>query len=196
MQRTFIIFILLLGTVLIGFFYLEPQWQRFQSLRNDNADLQQLNSEVDALVSNLNTLGTTITNIPKENLQLLADALPQGAQGAEFLVVLERIATKNGLALKQTNIESDSSSATQASAAAQSGQPRPSGVVAQSALVGNTKALTINFHLNGSYDGFKSFLKDLEQLVRITNINELSFSAPQRVGDTVDINMKITTYYQ
>lgn len=195
MPRTFIILILLLGTILIGLFYLNPQWQRFQTLRSDNNELQQLNSEVDALISNLNTLGTTITNIPKENLQLLADALPQGAHGAEFLVVLERLATKNSLALRQTTIEgSDTSSAPSSNGTAN--QPRPSGTTAKSTPLGNTNELAINLHLNGSYDGFKNFMKDLEKLVRITNINALSFSAPQKVGDSMDINMKVTTYYQ
>lgn len=191
MPKTFLIILLIAGVVILGVFYVKPQWDTFNSLRADSQDLQSINSELDELIANLNTIGDTITKIDKNDLTRVDQTLPQGQDTANFLVTLESLAIKNGLALRRTDVAAGDNGL-----AKSSGQPKPSGSIANISSSEALKNFSVTLSVVGQYDAFKGFLRDLEKLPRIADAKEITFNAPVRQGESIEFILQVKTYYQ
>jgi len=191
MPRLFISLILLFGTIVIGLFYLGPEWRTFQNLREGLEKLTAASIELDTLAQNRDQLISRINSLPQRDLDRIEKAVPQGPQGAEFLVVLEGFALRHGLILKRVDL-----TGTKAAERGGTAQPRPSALLAQSPSTGDIiKELPVNLNVQGSYENLKTFLNDLEMNLRITDVEELSFTAPTGPGP-FDFSLKLKTYYQ
>lgn len=181
---------LTIGAVIIGYLFLYPAWQEFQSLRERNLELQQESAEFDSLIQRRDALIAEINTISKEQRELLDQTIPLGAKAAEFIVDIEAITKKRGLTLKRIDLAGSVEVKT-----AGAGQPTtsrtPIVAQAQEAIL----EFPIGISVSGSYESFKSFLQDLEKNLRITDIQDISFVAPTK-GDTLDVNLKIKTYFQ
>lgn len=190
MARIFISIILLFGAAVIGLFYLGPEWRTFQGLRGRLEELTATSIELDALAQNRDELVSQINSLSQRDLARIEKAVPQGTQGAEFLVSLEAFAVQRGLLLKRVDLASLAEAERSGSA-----QPRPSGLIAVPSAAGGVKELPISLNVQGSYQNLKAFLNDLEMNLRITDVEELSFTAPARPG-IFDFSLKLKTYYQ
>lgn len=189
MPRLLITIILIFGTVVVGLFYLAPEWQDFRSIRKDAEDLAFINEEFSALIQNRDGLIDLVNSVSKDDLRRIDRALPQGLQAAEFLVTLESLATKHGLAMRRVDI---------ASAAAQTrpstGQPRPGG--APAALPGGSiNEFPVGIVVSGGYESFKGFLFDLEKNLRLIDVQDVTFTSPEK-SSAFEIVIKAKTYYQ
>ncbi len=186
MARLFIIIILIFAAVVIGVFYLRPQWQQFQILQKESENLRNIARELDDLIQNRDALVKIINTVDKQDLQKIDHALPKGPRSAEFLVLLETLANRNNIVLRQVNFIG--------AGEPQSGQPRPGGAITAPAGIGTIKEFPVSMNVSGSYEAFKSFLRDLERSLRIIDINSVSFSASSK--DQFDFSLKGKTYYQ
>lgn len=186
MPRIFITIILIFGSIVLGAFYLRPQWQEFANLRIETEDLASVSSELDELIANRDTLIQTINSVSKDDLTRVNSALPQGVKSAEFLIMLEALANRNRVTLKQIDISSASVN--------KSGQPRPGGAIAAPAK-GTIQEFPISLSVSGSYEAFKEFLRDLESNLRLVDILEITFNSSGRAGN-LDFSLRGKTYYQ
>lgn len=189
MPRLFIALIFFFGAVILGFFYLKPEWNTFQNIRKETQALRDASAEFDELAQNRDALVQSINRVSKEDLDRINRALPQGPKSADFLVFLESSTLRDGLSLRHADL-----TATQALQAEIKGQPKPGGV----ALVekrGSIRELPLELDVNGSYESFKAFLKDLETNLPLVDVQTISFSAANR-GETADFSIKAKTYYQ
>ena len=185
MPKLFITIILISGSLLIGLFYLRPQWQQFGALRQEAENLRNISAELDELIQNRDALTKIVNTVPKTDLGKIDLALPSGPRSAEFLTLLEALAQKNRVALKQVNLTEPSLEAR--------GQPRPGGTVSMPGA--NTfRELPTTLNASGSYESFKSFLKDLERNLRIIDVESISFSGGG--NNQLDFNIRGKTYYQ
>ena len=103
--RTLFIAFLLFGTVIIGALYLRPAWQEFQTLRQKIEKLEGLSAELDDLIANKDELFSKMTAISKKDLDRFDTAIPRGPKAADYLVGLEAIAVKNGVALRSVDLQ-------------------------------------------------------------------------------------------
>lgn len=186
MPKLFITLILISGAVLVGAFYLRPQWQEFKLLRQETENLRNLSSELDELMQNRDALIQTLNSVSREDLRRIDLALPQGARSAEMLALLEVLAQKNNVLLRQVDLVEES-------AAGKGGQPRPGGI-STPAPSGPYQELPVTLSVLSPYEAFKSFLDDLENNLRIIDVTGLSFTASGR--NQFDFTIKAKTYYQ
>lgn len=180
--------LLLSGIVVLGVFYLKPEWQMFQNLRTENEDLQQTSEEFDGLIQSRDTLIETINVISAEHRKLIDQALPRGPAGADLLVSLEGLSKQNGLALKRADLTSTITTKQIAG-----GQPKTSG---QPTVQPTTiSEFPINLNLTGPYTSFKRFLENVEKNIRLLEVENITFITPSK-GDVFDFNLRLKTYYQ
>lgn len=190
MPKIFINIILLLGTAVVGLLYLAPSWQDFKNTRRDIKNLGEISAELDEILASRDSLIDSINRISKEDLRRIDQALPQGPKAAEMLVILEGMAAGNGVAVKRVDLTSAVEAKTEAG-----GQPRPTGQAAGVRPGGAFSEFPLGLGLAGNYDSFKKFLRDLESGIRLTDVQEISFTAPDKTG-TFEFSLKLKTYYQ
>lgn len=189
MSRLFIIIFFLFGAGVVGLFYLKPEWQKFQTLRQENKELQQTSAEFDSLTERRDALIEEVNAISKEQRNLIGQALPKGPAAADFLVGLEALTKKRAIALRRVDLAST------IEVKGKSGQPQTVGAVA---ALPNKEAIfefPISLSVSSSYESFKEFLHDLEKNLRLIDIQEISFFAPPK-GQLFDFNLRLKTYYQ
>jgi len=189
LPRLFLIIFLLFGTGVIGLFYLGPEWQKFQTLRQENEELQQTGQEFDSLTERRDALIEEINAISKEQRNIIGQALPEGPAAADFLVGLEAMTKKNGVALKRVDLAST------VEVKGGAGQPKTGGVIASSRAKGIILEFPVSLNVASSYESFKEFLKNLERNLRLIDVQEISFIAPPK-GGTFDFTLRLKTYFQ
>ena len=189
MPKLLITIFLLAGAALVGYMFLYPAWQEFQSLRQGNLELQQESAEFDFLTQKRDALIKEVNAVSAEQREAIDKAIPLGAKAAEFLVDLEAITKKRGLALKRIDL----AGTVEVKSAA--GQPVTSRTPSAALTQGTTAEFPVGLNVSGSYESFKSFLQDLEKNLRLIDVQDISFIAPAK-GDLLDFGLKIKTYFQ
>lgn len=191
MTRYVLIVLLLFGTALVTFFYLQPTWDEFQILRKNNSGLQNLSAELDDLINNRDLLFKKINAISKDNLAKIDATLPKGPKAAEFLVFLENLSTKHSVILKDTTLTGSAVTKVPTSP----GQPKPSGpTTVQGQKISD---LPLSLNITGSYEALKNFLGDLEKNLRITDVENISFNSPtEKDKNEFQFSLIIRTYHQ
>lgn len=188
MPRLFITIILLLGSVLLGLFYLGPNFTHFRTLQKEVADLRNISAELDELIENRDALLDLINSVSRGDLGRIGEALPQGANSSEFLVTLEALAKRNNLVLRRVDLASPQEAQTRG------GQPKPGGISNPPAPA-TVKELPISMSVAGSYESFKQFLAELERNLRIADVESLSFTSPALPAQ-FEFSIRGKTYYQ
>jgi hypothetical protein len=194
--RTLFITFLLFGTVIIGILYLRPAWQDFQILRQKLEKLEDLSKELDDLIANKDALFGKMSAIPKKDLDRFDAAIPRGPKAADYIVGLEAIAIKNGVYIKSASLQTQI--VLSGAAAKSSGQPHPTGGTSASLPQSKINELSFRIQISASYDNLRSFLKDIEKYLRISDVKLLSFdtSSLKSENDPFDTELIIITYYQ
>ena len=198
MPRIFIAVILFIAAILLGVFYLRPEWGRFQGLKSDVAELEAISGEFDELIANRDHLLSLINSISKENLGRVDRLLPQGPHASDFLVSMEALTIQNAIALRRIDLVSPDANRSEAQPQAISGAPgapRPLGSPSSPRGTREVQSLPFNLQVAGSYAGFKKFLQGLERNLRLINVENISFSASSK-GEISDFTLKAETYYQ
>lgn len=169
--------------------FIIPGWQRFLVVRADTQHLQEINAEIDTLTKKRDEIVAQISAITKDNFQRLDQILPSRPEGPEFLVTLQRLAFEHGLRLEKLTL-SETLSTKPKIATEDVSKFTPAGTEIKKV---NYQALTVSMEVNGTYEGFKNFLHELESYIRITDIDTLTL-APATNG--FDFKLSVKTYYQ
>ncbi|TSD02944.1 MAG: hypothetical protein Greene071436_369 [Parcubacteria group bacterium Greene0714_36] len=181
MPRIFIAVILFIAAILLGVFYLRPEWGRFQGLKSDVAELEAISGEFDELIANRDHLLSLINSISKENLGRVDRLLPQGPHASDFLVSMEALTIQNAIALRRIDLVSPDADRSEAPAQPQAigaapGTPRPSGAASSPRAAKEVQTLPFNLQI-------------------AINVENISFSASGK-GEISDFTLKAETYYQ
>lgn len=213
------------ASIAIIIFFIIPGWQRFLVVRADTKHLDEINAEIDTLTKKRDALNDQIIGITKENFDRLDQMVPSAVLGPEFLVFLEQLAHAHGLNVRKLDLSSTLSTKAkivekkvkgpgqainatgQVSSVAAVNMPGTPSRVPETdisgfnAVSGQTKTqayqtFNVGMDVNGSYEAFKSFLRDLELSIRITDVESLNFSPPFGGLDAFSFNLTLTTYYQ
>lgn len=196
MARSFITIILLVSSSLLTIFYLQPQWNKFNVMRREVENLNNIASELDEIISKRDSLLESINTISKEDLARIDEALPHGPHAADFLVMLEQVVLQSGLVLKRVEVSSLSNTTLpEQGASSAKGQPAMGSIALSVKQKKATTEFPVSLVVAGSYESFKLFLQNIEHLVRITNVTDVSFSSAEK-RDTFEFNVKGETFYQ
>ena len=194
MSRLTIILFFLAAAILLGFFYIRPEWQRFRILNQEAGELEETSGKFDALIANRDKLLETVNSISKNDLARLDQILPQGPRSSDFLTALEALSIENGVSLRRIDLVTPDAQKPESSTRSAGSQPRPSATAALPGQRPGVEALPFSVQVAGSYGAFKKFLAALERNLRLIDVDEISFSAEK--GDNLEFSLKAKTYYQ
>lgn len=196
MFRT-IIPIIILTTTIAGFFlFVNPLYKEISILKKEISaydealnNSKKLESERDKLIKKRNSLTL-------ENVDRLNKLLPDGVDNIRLILEIEKIASPYGMVLKDVRYEALNKAKTDtANANTEASQ--------QAINTGSNKnygSWDLEFSTEGSYDDFLSFLKDLENNLRIVDVSSIKFSSTtggniKLANDTYKYTFKIKTYW-
>lgn len=167
MKRLNIIIICFLSTIVLGAFLLYPKYQNFVVFEKQiKAKENELQSKQEYL-SNLSENSEQLKKY-QEKLLVIDAALPSTLSLPSLFNLLQKIASQNGLIVKDMN----SSYVT-----------NPEGI----------QEVRVDLKVVGLYSSFKSFISVLEKSARMIEIESFSFSTPQE-GEIFDFILTMKTY--
>lgn len=118
-------------------------------------------------------------HIPIEDRDRLEKLLPDHIDSVRLIIDINNIASQYEMSLKNISLTQSGSEAAEV----------------HSLTIGpkeeRFKATELQFGVTGSYEDFRSFVRDLEQSLRLVDIEAISFSAP---ADVYDYAVTILTY--
>jgi|GEM_PF-169158 len=208
----------------VGLFFLviDPAYLDIKELNANIATYDTALSNSTELQKTRDSLIGTYKNIKIEDKDRLEHFLPSSVNNIELILEIEKIANLKNMPIKDIKFDNkdlgDSGMEQSASAPAGGGEaPKTTEVISAKS---KTESLPygifeMEFKVEGKYDTFVSFLKDLERNLRLVDIKSISFTVPDpasektntqasttntKEGKTIDPNiytytLKIQTYW-
>ncbi len=181
-----------------GFLYLMPEWERFQKLKTENENLQDVNAELDTLIDKKKDLLAVVEGLSSADRARIERALPVGINAADFFVRIEELSLRSGVTLKSIDAGGTTGDAKQPQrAAGAAGVPRPSAGDAPPPRASTAKQINefpIGLVAEGTYEALNAFVSGLERNVRLIDIEGINFSSA--IKSALPLTFKIKTYYQ
>lgn len=168
--------LLFLAAGAIFFWILSPLWDGAQAaieLKKENENnlvkRKKLTENLDRLIGQYNERVNDFSSLGK--------AVPAGQNIPEILVVLEALASENGLTFSGIDFK-----------------PKESKIV-------GIKALSMDIRLKGSYPDFQKYIVSMEKSLRLFDVMSVSFNgiSPgqfQINPNNLDFNLLVNAYYQ
>ena len=188
----FIVISILLYFVVVG-----PLWNDVDTLR---AEVDQYNTALDnstGLQKTRDTLLTKYNSISQDDKDKLQHLLPDSVNNIKFILEIERLANLHGMPIKNIKFENQNND----------NVPDPKTAVVTAATKGGLKpygVFPVEFSVDGNYDSFVLFLKDVEYNLRLVDVKSVSFIVPSvvqtKTADSPDpsiytYDVKIDTYW-
>lgn len=167
MSRLTFAIILLVASAAILIFGVVPAWKDVSAARLEIRKLIKVNDELQSIAKTRDDLTAQYNSISQSDLTRLSSILPKGLGSAQFLRDMEALATRHGLFLK--NLDFVKSAAPTAVAQIQLPSQRP------------YASANVSFNVRGTYDSIHSFLIDLEKMIRVIDVSDISFTAQSSV---------------
>lgn len=181
-----------------GLFYVyaRPTYEEIKALRIEKAEYdealansQKVQETRDELLEKYNT------DFSPTDLERLEKLLPNRVDNIRLIIEIDGIAARYGMILKNVQVSA------LADTSGQTGFPNQALPEAVSPAYGTAE---FSFEVSGSYETYRSFLKDLEHSLRILDIRGISFTAvnndsDEKTGktgfDKYDFKTAIETYW-
>lgn len=189
--------ILIIISGVIFAFFTDPVYKSIKQLKGEVSTYNTALNNSNDLQDTRDSLVDIYKNITKEDKDRLEHLLPSSINNIELILEIEKIASMYGLPIKNIKFEVEDKtdgSEQQNKNIIQQKNPKdslPYGV------------FPMEFVIEGKYDTFVSFVKDLEQNLRIVDIKSVAFSVPgpaTSVDDKTDksiynYTLKVETYW-
>lgn len=170
------------------FVFINPTYGDVKQLRTDVSTYNIALNNSTELQKTRDSLIETYKNIKKEDKERLDHFLPSTINNIELILEVEKIASLHGMPVK--DIKFDSMSVGVKDKSTDTLNTDDSIITAEK----NPKdylpygIFPVSFVVEGDYDTFVSFLKDLEHNLRLVDIKSVSFSVPSIVTTTQGSN--------
>ena len=182
MEKKLLFSIIFLGAAFIfGSVFCLPE---FQEMRSAQSQLELKTKELEQKKSyyqEIDILSEKLEQYPDE-LDVIDFALPDDFSLPFLFDFFEKIASKNGLFLKNINQTSGGRSGAVGGSAAGNG------------AVSSIQDSSTNLSLSGTYSSFKNFLFAIEKSARLVEVEKVSFSLPKNAAEaSLDFNVTVKT---
>lgn len=189
MIKNIIILILILAFIAAVIFLDLPKIQKVLGLRKQIEEQKEVFSEKQILSAKIEKL-TKDYEENEEDLKKVSYILPSGQDIANLIVQLEALALDGGLILEKIEFFVPDEPAV-----SKAGELRQQ----EGAVAKDYQSLTINLKLIGDYLAFNSFLRAVEENIRLMDISSIDFSTQSMAEGEIlffNFNLKLDTYYQ
>lgn len=195
-------FIFIVLSVVGGFIYVKPLFSEVSSLRTDMASYEKALSNSKNLQKTRDNLITSYKSISPSDKERLNKFLPNSVNNIQLILEIQQVANKHNLSIKNISFkppvaepnpkEDTKDTKTTTNKNAKKKEVSPFGV------------FDLEFKTKSDYKTFTSFIKDLEQNLRLIDIVGISFTVPSTLQgkqpadfdpNIFDFTVKIKTYW-
>ncbi|MBU2229331.1 type 4a pilus biogenesis protein PilO [Patescibacteria group bacterium] len=159
-----------------GYLDYEQKQQTLEAKKNELRELQKLQEEL-----------SQITTVEMERLERI---LPSSKDIPDIFLQMESLARESGLTVSRVSIaETSGRSSNSNSSAAKNSETNVN-------QAGGIQTITISLSVEGNttYDSLKILLDNIEDNMRIVDLDSLSYSPPETEGDS-SFSVNLATYY-
>lgn len=153
------------GAIALFFLYTKPTYDSVKTLNAQIAEYDQALEKAAELKRLKDTLLSRYNSFNQEDIQRLHKLLPDHVDNVRLLLDLDSLATRHGLAIQNVVISGSSAASIEEAVVTTIGQS-------------NAKydSISIRFATEGTYEQFLSFMRDIEQSLRIVDLQELTLN--------------------
>lgn len=182
--------LLILVAIALFMFFTNPIYKDIGDLKQKQAAYEQALANSKELQKVRDQLVAKYNSFSAQDLENLRKLLPDNVDNIRLILEIDHIASMHGMTLSNvrynaTNTKKNSDGTT-------------SGGVALGAQDKDYGVFALQFSTQSSYDDFVSFLKDLQQSLRLVDVQALSFSSTDSVDPTKNLykyDLTIQTYW-
>lgn len=181
-MKKYLPIILIVLAVAIFFLFIDPQYEKIQELRKqkkDNDNMLELSRE---LQRKRDILQSSYNNIGIEDRKELEKLLPDTVDNVRLILDINNVAEQYGILIQNIDISKDT--------AAPDKKANVSSSVDRTTDIGTIR---LGFTVTASYEVFMTFMKDLEETLRIVDIRALNIRQGQ--GSFMTYEVVIDTYW-
>jgi len=167
MFRSIIPIILIITSILIGFFYAKPIYEEMSIARSRLQAIDETLQKTKDISSAATELRREIESISPEDLDKLENViLPDDIDQIRFLNMLSSVASRQNLFLEGLQITNSA------------GDSTDNTLIDGRVVSAKVNKLEVSFSVSTDYDTFKIFLNDLEQSLALIEVEDISISVP------------------
>lgn len=181
MNRVLMPFLFLVTSGGLFLTWINPRYKEIQVAREEIARLEELNVKATTLRDDRARLLAKYQSIGDEQERRLMKLLPDHADNIQLLLDIKNAAATYGITIQDISLEGE-------------GQKKVGKTtkVTESALYGETQ---VGFSVEARYPDFVSFLRDIEQSLRLVDVRELTVSQEESVSDRQKYELTVATYW-
>lgn len=171
---------IILILISVGLFYtfISPQYQKTGALRAEADEYKGVIDNVNMLVETRDRLMDQYRDFPKLEVERLNKILPDDVDMVRLAKDLDSIASAQGISISRISVEADKDD--DARAIIESG-------------VSTHEDSMVSFEFISTYESFKRFMADLEDSLRISDIESVSFEVGE--SNLYEYRVSMRTYW-
>ena len=210
-SKSLVIILCVLASVFIVWQLILPIYDKITVINQEVAQAQKKVKKLEELEAKLKEL-TQVYKDKEASISKLYRIIPNGKDIPEILNRFEALSFQSGVILNSLDfaeVEADKKAAKTASVSEQEGAVNTSLAGTSVPGVGTSptgqtiapvetplEMLSLNLKISGTYDAFRGFLDNLENCVRLADIQRLSFSFKGEGSDLTDFDITANVYYK
>lgn len=180
---------IILVILAIGFFVfiIDPQYKEVQLLIEEKEDNDVMLDLAQELQRKRDILHESFNAISAEDRQQLEKLIPDTVDNVRLILAINNVAEQYGVVIRNIRVFREGAE----------GPDAPSNVVSSVDATGDIGTITLSFSIDATYDIFISFMKDLEEALRIVDIVELDINQidSDDSGTFLRYSVTIDTYW-
>jgi hypothetical protein len=187
--------ILILTSIGVFFFYIDPEYKKVQALQvefEQNKKILDIANKLESKKDDLNTKFNQISQSEKVELEKL---LPDTVDNVRLIIDMNNIAEKFGIIIRDISIDTKDSGATEKRSTTQ--KSNFDGVLEENSIkyVDTSKVgiISFSFSVSAKYEVFLEFLKHLEESLRLVDIRSIEVNRGS--GVFYDYRITLDTYW-
>jgi Tfp pilus assembly protein PilO len=183
-MKNIISIIVIVVSIASFIFFVKPEYAKVKEIEIKNVELREVNENAKKLRALRDGLLEKQKELSQMDINRLEKLIPESADNVKLIIDFQNIADKYNLTVETASSKKDDGEKGKVKKATQSFdiQSKDYGII------------SLNFSVIGSYDGFLSFLEDVEDSLRISDLRSLSF---EPISDSTDyqFNVTVDTYW-
>jgi Tfp pilus assembly protein PilO len=194
MNRNITAVILIVLAAGIYFTYTKGEIDAARAVQADNDQYISALDNAAKLIRVRDSVKNDYNNLTQDDRDKIAKMIPSTVDNIRLVIELNSIALQHGFSLKgvSASVADDTSKNSQSPSVMVPGQT-VSSITRGGITIPTLDTVTVSFGVSASYDGFISFLRDLESNLRIMDITHLTVSAND--SGTYDYSVQLKTYW-
>ncbi len=188
-----VVFPIIMTIAAIGLFivFTNPAYKEVATLRTVEAAYNQALNNSQQLLKVRNDLMVKYNGLTGTDKDRLTKLMPDNVDNIRLIIDTQNIAIGHGMTLK--DIKYDARTQSNTNAAANGTAPATPGQLAANQKDYGT--FELEFSVTGSYANFLAFINDMEESLRLVDIESVSFQAADAGSSTMKYVVRIRTYW-